>query len=156
MAIVETDNKMILVKPPILYAAGLAVGFAAEHFIPTHLLDPGWSGLFGFAFIGLGLFVGALAFIAFNNAGVPIPHWKMRNKLVQEGIFNMTRNPFYVGLTCIFGGIGLAANNLWVLGLLLVILPIMHYGVVKREEAFLAQRFGDEYSKYIRHVRRWI
>jgi protein-S-isoprenylcysteine O-methyltransferase Ste14 len=56
----------------------------------------------------------------------------------------------------IYGGIGAAAQSPWVLILLLPLAILIRYGVVAREEAYLARRFGDEYLGYARRVRRWL
>ena len=33
---------------------------------------------------------------------------------------------------------------------------LMHYGVIRREEAYLLRRFGQAYANYLQHTRRWL
>jgi protein-S-isoprenylcysteine O-methyltransferase Ste14 len=56
----------------------------------------------------------------------------------------------------IYGGIGVAAQNTWILVLTLPLAILIRYGVVAREEAYLERRFGNAYLDYRQRVRRWI
>lgn len=73
------------------------------------------------------------------------------------GPYRFTRNPMYLGFTCIYLGIALCANSLWpLLALALVVLPLMHWFVIRREERYLERTFGAPYREYRQTVRRWI
>ena len=72
------------------------------------------------------------------------------------GIHGWSRNPIYVGMFLVYGGIGLAARSPWVLVLALPLAVTLRYGVVAREESYLEQRFGDAYRDYKARVRRWL
>ena len=60
----------------------------------------------------------------------------------------MSRNPGYVALSLLYVGIGVAADNLWIVAGLVPILIVMHYGVIVREEQYLERTFGEEYLQY--------
>ncbi len=53
-------------------------------------------------------------------------------------------------------GIALVVNTLWPIIFLPVGIPLLHYGVIAREESYMERVFGDEYPKYKARVRRWI
>ena len=53
-------------------------------------------------------------------------------------------------------GVGIAADSIWILGLFIPTLAVMRYGVIVREEHYLENKFGEEYLRYKRRVRRWI
>ncbi len=74
----------------------------------------------------------------------------------ETGIHGWTRNPIYLGMFLIYGGIGLAAQSPWVLMITLPLAITIRYGVVAREEAYLERRFGDVYRDYKARVRRWL
>jgi protein-S-isoprenylcysteine O-methyltransferase Ste14 len=76
--------------------------------------------------------------------------------LVTTGIHGWSRNPIYLGMFLIYGGIGVAAQSPWILILMLPLAITVRYGVVAREEAYLERRFGDAYLNYKRRVRRWL
>ena len=76
--------------------------------------------------------------------------------LVTTGIHACSRNPIYVGLFLVYGGIGIAARSPWALILTLPLAITIRYGVVAREEAYLERRFGEAYRDYKARVRRWL
>jgi len=65
------------------------------------------------------------------------------------------RNPMYIGLLLLTGGIGIALASDWTLVLLVPTALILHYGVVLREERYLEAKFGDAYRRYKAKVPRW-
>ena len=76
--------------------------------------------------------------------------------MIAEGIYKITRNPMYLGMTLIVVAIGLffASYAIAVLGLFAAI--IIDRLVIAREEAYLEARFGQSYADYKTQVRRWI
>ncbi len=68
--------------------------------------------------------------------------------LVTDGIFRFSRNPMYVALTLLYSGIGAWVNSLWIVLCLAPVLVVMHQGVIRREERYLEDKFGDEYLGY--------
>ena len=105
----------------------------------------------------------ALAFLiaiwvvrTFSRAGEDIRIEKPTNALVCNGPFRFSRNPMYVGLTLAYLSISLVLNTVWPLVFLPVALLLMHYGVIKREEAYLEELFGQEYRLYRARVRSWL
>ncbi len=61
----------------------------------------------------------------------------------------------YLGDTLVVAGIALAVNTWWVLALLPVLVVYLQLGVIRREERFLDQNFGEPYLHYKAAVRRW-
>lgn len=76
--------------------------------------------------------------------------------LVTDGPYRFTRNPMYVGLSCIYLAIALWCASLWACVLLIVVLLIIRYAVIAREEGYMTAKFGDEYRAFTSRVRRWI
>jgi protein-S-isoprenylcysteine O-methyltransferase Ste14 len=149
------DLPGIVAPPPLLYAAGLAVGLLVQHRNPQPLLPPAAGRLLGVAAILLGL--GAFAAIAaFRRAGTSPNPYRPAGRLVTAGPYRLSRNPMYLGFTLWYVGISCWANSLWSLLLLPLVLLVMHQGVIAREEAYLERRFGDEYRQYRARVRRWL
>jgi len=77
-------------------------------------------------------------------------------KLVKNGIFTHCRNPLYVGNLTIITGFLIIHNNLWVYLIGGTFFLFSYQAIVKAEEAFLLNRFGEEFKEYCNHVNRWI
>jgi protein-S-isoprenylcysteine O-methyltransferase Ste14 len=76
--------------------------------------------------------------------------------LVTEGIYRLCRNPMYVGNLLIAAGLAVASN---VLTCLLVVIPLYAFvfiAIVAAEEAFLRNKFGAAYDRYVADVPRWL
>jgi protein-S-isoprenylcysteine O-methyltransferase Ste14 len=77
-------------------------------------------------------------------------------KLVMRGPFRFTRNPMYLGLTLMAFGFALYFGTLpfYVVPVLLFLL--CNFSFVPFEEAKMQRQFGDQYTDYLRRVRRWL
>jgi protein-S-isoprenylcysteine O-methyltransferase Ste14 len=76
--------------------------------------------------------------------------------LATTGMFTWTRNPMYVGGSFALLGIAVGFALDWVILLLALSLPLVHYGVILREEHYLERKFGDEYRRYQAKVPRYL
>jgi protein-S-isoprenylcysteine O-methyltransferase Ste14 len=75
--------------------------------------------------------------------------------LVTAGVFNRCRNPIYLSFLLILLGTGIAISNPWMILLVPLLLFYLQERVIKREEGYLSQRFGEDYLAYRRKTRRW-
>lgn len=146
----------VIAPPPLIYLAGVVVGLV--------LRNPGWTP---FLPRSLGYGVGAVLIVAavwislwgvqeMRRAGTAVNPRLPTTALVTTGPFRYSRNPLYAALTLCYVGIAIAAQSLWALALLVVVLPLMQYGVISREERYLEEMFGADYVRYKERVRRWI
>lgn len=76
--------------------------------------------------------------------------------LVQDGIFAHCRNPLYVGNILILLGFLVIHNNPWVYLCGCTFYLFSYYAIVKAEESFLQEKFGDEFKQYCNNVSRWL
>ena len=90
------------------------------------------------------------------KAETNIEPWKPTTAILSDGIYGISRNPVYVAMVFIYLGVVFLFNSLWILPPLILVLLVMHYGVILREEKYLEQKFGEEYLNYKEKVRRWI
>jgi protein-S-isoprenylcysteine O-methyltransferase Ste14 len=77
-------------------------------------------------------------------------------KLLTGGPYSFSRNPMYIGWTLIYLGTALAANSVWMIALLPIVMVFTHVTDVRNEERFLAEKFGNEYLEYQGRVRRYL
>lgn len=76
--------------------------------------------------------------------------------LVTEGIFSHCRNPLYVGNILMLLGVGILANSLIYVAVMMPIFLFIYQAIVLAEENFLRSKFGPGYDEYCRNVNRWI
>ncbi len=151
----EPEAPGVLAPPPLIYAAGFGAALLVERWFPHPMLPLSWTRPLALVLIALGLLCGA-AVIAFRRAGTsPSPYRPVRH-LVTGGIYRVSRNPMYVGFTFFYLAMACRVNSLWPFVFLPVVLLVMLYGVILREERYLERRFGDAYRQYMVRVRRWL
>ena len=146
----------MIAPPPLIFIAGLIVGFALDFFWPVPLV-PMEIRIYAGGFIILISFVPAIWMMRlFIKARTNLDVRKPTHKIVTSGPFRWTRNPAYLSLSLLVLGIAIVADSIWVLLLLVVAMIVTHYKVILREEAYLEQKFGVEYLEYKASVRRWV
>lgn len=79
-----------------------------------------------------------------------------KTELVTNGIYQISRNPAFLGFDLLYVGTLLMFFN-WILYILTVFAIIMyHLQIVNVEEDFLLSEFGNEYLQYKKKVCRYI
>jgi len=76
--------------------------------------------------------------------------------LVTEGLFTHCRNPLYVGNILMLLGVGILANSLIYVGIIIPLFLFIYQAIVLAEENFLRSKFGSGYDAYRKAVNRWI
>lgn len=145
--------------PPTLFVAGFLIGLWLESVLLPSEIQVGRSRalqLLGGTLAALGLALSAWGAITFRRAGTPVIPTHDATRIVTHGPYRFTRNPMYLGLTLGYIGIALVMNVTWPLILLPLVLWALYALVIRKEERYLADTFGDEYQTYRARVRRWI
>ena len=78
------------------------------------------------------------------------------SKLVTHGLYNLSRNPMYLGLAIILFSFVLWLGNIFTLIPLLLFIWFNTTYQIKPEEEVLENLFGEDFSIYCKKVRRWI
>jgi protein-S-isoprenylcysteine O-methyltransferase Ste14 len=156
MADEARDVPGVLAPPPLIFLAGLALGFGLEALLPSAALPGALRWPLGAALL-LGGIALALAFESrFRRAGTAVEPWKPTTAIVTSGPYRFTRNPAYAGMALAYAGIAILAGALWPLATLVPTLIVIDRTVIAREERYLERKFGEEYTGYKARVRRWV
>jgi protein-S-isoprenylcysteine O-methyltransferase Ste14 len=150
------DISGVIAPPPLIFLAGLAVGFMVEALLPGSSVPDALAWILGGALVLAGaalLFSFERAFQQKQTAANP---WRPTTAIVTDGPYGISRNPAYVGMALVYVGIALLSQALWVLLPLPLVLAIIDRGVIVREERYLGRKFGQEYLDYKQRVRRWV
>jgi protein-S-isoprenylcysteine O-methyltransferase Ste14 len=76
--------------------------------------------------------------------------------LVSTGIFSHCRNPLYVGNILMLLGVGILANSLIYVAIIMPLFLFIYQAIVLAEENFLRGKFGADFDAYCAKVNRWI
>ena len=148
----------VRVPPPLIFLAALLAGLAVHAALPLRLPATGRpvAVVGGIALVALGVFTVLAARFLFLRTGQSPAPWKPSPELIACGPYRFTRNPMYVGITMFLVGLGLAVDVPWIALFAFVALAVVHFLAVVREEAYLAEKFGERYAAYTARVRRYL
>ena len=142
--------------PPVVYGAGFLAGAVVERAVPTPAI-PGpvrvAAGAAGAAALAA---LDTRAMLLFRRSATPVNPARPASRLVTDGPYRFTRNPMYVGMALAYAGGAVAAQRLWSLATLPLVLRWVDRAVVPREERHLEETFGVEYEAYRGRVPRWL
>jgi protein-S-isoprenylcysteine O-methyltransferase Ste14 len=95
---------------------------------------------------------GAIALLGLVLRGWAAGCLDKNHNLATSGPYAYTRNPLYLGSMLIGAGFALAGRS-WLLGVgALTLFALVYWPVIRREEAFLRQEFGESYYRYATQV----
>ncbi len=150
------DAPNVIAMPPLIYLAFLAVGLLLDYLFPVPVLPNSIQYAVGFGIMIAPALIMPFVLLRFKKANTNFDPGKPTTRIITTGPYRYSRNPSYVSLTMLYLGIAIAADSVWVLAGLIPTLVVMHYGVILREEQYLAEKFGEAYLQYKRSVRRWL
>ena len=76
--------------------------------------------------------------------------------LVTSGIYQITRNPMYVGFAIILCAWAIFINSPWLMSLTVLFIIYIQRFQIQAEEKALKDLFGDEFMTYKNQVRPWL
>ena len=156
----ETKRKHpgVYIPPPLIYALVFLLSLLLQRLFvispsffntrPAHIL--GWITI---AFSQILVLPAITGFIQSRNTLITV---KPANSLQRKGLYSFTRNPMYLGLIFLYTGTAFFVGNWWSFILIPMLIVLMTVYVIKREEKYLADAFGQDYTAYKISVRRWI
>ena len=146
----------ISIPPPVFFVAALLAGTGLNHLSPLSLLSNEWGHLIAsILFAVAGTTMLSVIFL-FHRANTTIDVRKAASAIITDGPYRFSRNPAYVSLILLYLGIGLWFSNGWILLMVVPAILITDIRVVRKEERYLEEKFGEEYFRYKSTVRRWL
>ena len=106
--------------------------------------------------MALGVILSASGMATFRRAKTAIHPGHSASRLVVHGPYRFTRNPMYTGLTLQYLGGAALLDSAWPIIVLPIVLVVLFKTVIPREERYLTDAFGVEYTQYVASVRRWL
>ena len=144
--------------PPLVFLIGILAGLGVQHWVKGAAvpIDRTVAIVIGVLIVAGGLALIAVARTQLVRTGQNPAPWKPSPELVVQGPYKFTRNPMYVGMTCVEVGLGVAVNNAWISVLAFPALAAVHFIAVLPEERYLSEKFGESYTRYLAQSRRYL
>ena len=150
------DHADIRIIPPIYFGCGFVLGLLLNRLLPAPSLKFSWAVPLGGIFIVGSLFFAFWAIYCFRQVGTSVDVRRPTTMLVDSGPYAISRNPLYVANCMLFAGLAFVADIFWLMPMIPVLMVVIYWVAIKKEEAYLENKFGDCYKAYKRRVRRWI
>ena len=146
------------VPPPVVAAAAALLMWLIA--IPFPALDLDLPARYEVAavFLAVAAVTGGAALFGFRKAKTTINPMtpEASSALIVHGVYRLTRNPMYLALLAVLLGWAYVVANVTALVMLLLFMLYLNRFQIAPEERALAARFGDDYERYRRSVRRWL
>ncbi len=146
---------------PILFYSGKLSGYITWIIlllqfanINVKVYSPGYNEFFAFIIFILGLTATIISLINLGSStrlGLPTDTTELKT----DGIYRLSRNPMYLGFNLLTLSSIIYTLNIVVILLGLYSIIIYHF-IIRGEEKYLTERFGDAFSNYKKNVRRYI
>lgn len=150
------DNPGVIAPPPLIYGAALLLALLFHRLQPMPIVGRTSALWPGILLAALGVALAIWGRHALVSAGTNVNPYRPSTAIVDSGPYRFTRNPLYVSLTIMYVGLTLAFDTWWGFILLVPVLIVMHLGVIRREERYLEEKFGESYRRYRARVRRYL
>jgi protein-S-isoprenylcysteine O-methyltransferase Ste14 len=153
------DRPRLIVFPPVILLLVLGLATALQWLAPLGMLTRfdqtsrtivGGVVLLGGAALA---WVGARTLVRRGTNFIPT---RPALALATDGIYAWTRNPMYVGGAPLMLGLAIVLALDWVPLLMVPAWFLLHFGIVRREEAYLEARFGEAFRRYKARVPRYV
>lgn len=151
----NNDVAGIIAWPPGIALTCLGIGGVLHWLFPIPVFPSLPARLVGGVLCVAAIALATWARRTMKAAGTNVHPTEPSLAIVSSGPFAYSRNPMYSSLLLMLTGIGLLINGLVVIFMVVPLFIILSWGVIAREERYLARRFGDTYLNYKQTVRRW-
>jgi len=151
-----SNHAGVWIPPPLLYILPLLLARFLQTVIPLPFLPASIVSVAAVLFLIVGSILCVWSIGLFRRSKTSLVPVKPTATLVLRGPYQVSRNPMYLGLLCLYLAAALWLNSVWALVLVPLVIGIVQHMVIAKEERYLEQQFGETYRQYKAHVRRWI
>jgi protein-S-isoprenylcysteine O-methyltransferase Ste14 len=141
----------------LLVGLGVAgIGTKLDLLLGIRRLHSGLAMVAGVVLLAAGFLLRVWATFLFYDRRMKVISLKPQNTLITSGPYRFSRNPLYLGGNVfVFFGAGLFVGSPGALLITAIHLPLLDL-LIRREERQLQKDFGENWTQYKNHVRRWI
>ena len=148
----------LLIPPPLLLLAAALLMWLVAVFITPARIEIPFRAVIGYSLLALGIVIDVISLLHFRRARTTFNPIKLdaTSAVVTTGIYGLTRNPMYVGLTLVLLAWGIYLQNVLNVVVLVAFVVWLDRFQILPEEWVLESKFGETFRAYKRRVRRWV
>ncbi len=150
------DFQKPFAAPPTIFMAAAIIAIVIGLVLPLPVLSVWVQITLGPLLILTGVLLIRASIGEIAKGGTTYDPFDHSTALVTSGIYQRSRNPGYLGLAVIHGGLAVLLDNVWIALTGLIAVLITSRFVIALEERKLTDTFGTPYTDYMARVRRWI
>ena len=146
------------IPPPLVALLGVVLMYFLALWTPDITLNRWFKIITAIVVAGFGFYVSVAGIIAFKKAKTTVNPTtpKKSSSIVTTGIYQLTRNPMYLGSLLL-----LVAWALYLANMFSLVVPVMFILYINKfqimpEERILEDLFASDYLSYKAKVRRWL
>jgi protein-S-isoprenylcysteine O-methyltransferase Ste14 len=142
--------------PPTYFICTIGLAVSLHFLFPVrHFISLPWR-ILGLIPLAIGLALNLLADQAFKRHNTTVKPFAESSALVTDGVFNVSRNPMYLGMVLILLGVATLLGSAAPFAVIPVLAVLLERIFIVPEERMLEDTFGDRFRQYRNRVRRWI
>jgi protein-S-isoprenylcysteine O-methyltransferase Ste14 len=108
----------------------------------------------GIAVASLSSLIALASALKMHSKRTPVTFIKATTTIISDGPYGYSRNPLYLSLLLLMLGLSILLNWLWLHLSVIPLFIILDVNVIRREERYLENEFGDSYREYKGRVRK--
>jgi protein-S-isoprenylcysteine O-methyltransferase Ste14 len=139
----------------IFITISIILSFQANPVLSVNIINSQVAIVFGIILLFLNMIFSILALITLKDSWRVGVIEEQKTKLITNGIFQFSRNPYFVSYILMFFAYSIILQNIILLFLSMIGSFFVH-SMIKKEEQYLATVHGSEYTQYKEKVPRYI
>ncbi|MBO9999410.1 MAG: isoprenylcysteine carboxylmethyltransferase family protein [Cyanobacteria bacterium SID2] len=142
--------------PPVLFVICIAIMVGLRLVFPRMQFLTLPIDLIGILPFILGLGIAKHGSDIFEKTGTNIETFNDPDILVTDGLYQMSRNPMYLGFLIALLGVAIILGNFLSLVVVIGFFIVTDRWYIQFEEAAMSKKFGEQYAAYKLKTRRWL
>ena len=146
------------VPPALLFIVFVLIMRVTDQLFSYEIIASPYQQMVAYIVFGVGVIIGLLGVFEFRRRSTTVNPHKPENtsELVTSGIYQISRNPMYLGLLMGLVAVAIRLGNVSSMLLLPVFVWYMNVFQIKPEEEVMEEKFGQNFIRYMNTTRRWI
>jgi protein-S-isoprenylcysteine O-methyltransferase Ste14 len=151
-----TSSKIHNLVPDTTLLCSIILAYIFDHSFPIIKIIPFPANLIGWLIIVAGVAFAVNILQALKSKRTSTDAAGTPSEFITDGPYRLSRNPFYLSYVVIATGTAFVLGSLTAFVAPVICFAVIHFMIIPLEERNLQKKFGQQYVRYKKLVRRWI